>query len=520
MKVLLVTGQLATETVTTYANQSSIETEVVALKTAVAAFLTPQTIIEGLKDKKNLTSFNLILTPGLLRGDTATITTALRVPAYKGPKYAADLSVVLDMLCEVNLSTTTPADELLKQQLTAKALAEIEKVENQRTTLLQKPGNMLVGGVAVGRDFPLRVLAEIVDAALMDKETVQQTARRFALAGADFIDVGMAAGESQPQKAAQLIHWVREVTNLPLSIDSLDPEEIKAAVKAGVQLVLSADAGNIQAIAPCIKDIPVVVIPTNQNIGYMPKSASERVEFLEEIITKAQSLGVNNVLADLILDPQEILNSFLAFKEFAQRNPAVPLFVGISNVTELFDADSVGLNAVLTRISAEIGGGILLATEKSNKAKGTVAEEVVATKMMFLAKKRNSVPKDFGIDLLILKDKRAHEEPYNRNLEATTQSVIIAPEKVEPATLDPMGAFRIFIDHTDHLIVAIRYSVNNSPEPLNVIKGKTAQAVYTKILEMGLVSKLDHSAYLGNELTKAEIALKTDKNYLQDTALF
>ena len=49
---------------------------------------------------------------------------------------------------------------------------------------------------------------------------------------------------------------------------------------------------------------------------------------------------------------------------------------------------------------------MLLATEKSDKAKGTVAEEATAAKMMFLAKKRGSVPKDLGIDLLILKDKR------------------------------------------------------------------------------------------------------------------
>jgi dihydropteroate synthase-like protein len=519
MKVLLVTGQLAAEAVTTYAKQSHIETEVIALKPAVAAFLTSQLIIDGLKDK-NLSSFNIILTPGLLRGDTTAITQAVGVSAFKGPRYAADIPVVLDIICEVELSTSTPADELIQQKLAKRALAEIENVENQCETLLQRSGNMLVGGVAVGKDFPLRVLAEIVDAAFMDKETVQQTARHFALAGADFIDVGMVAGESQPEKAAQLIRWVREVTDLPISIDSLNAEEIKAAVEAGAQLVLSADAGNLQAIASYIKDVTVVVIPTNQSLGYIPKSASERVLFLEQIIAKAKSLGVNNILADLILDPQEILNSFLAYKEFAQRNPAVPLFVGVSNVTELFDADSVGLNAVLVRLSAEIGGGILLATEKSPKAKGTVAEEVVAAKMMFLAKKRGSVPKDLGIALLILKDKRAHEEPYNGNLETTTKSVIIAPEKVEPATLDYLGTFRIFIDHPDRMIVAIHYSMSNPNEPLHIIKGKTAQAVFAKILEMGIVSKLDHSAYLGNELTKAEIALRTDKNYMQDTPLF
>jgi dihydropteroate synthase len=37
---------------------------------------------------------------------------------------------------------------------------------------------------------------------------------------------------------------------------------------------------------------------------------------------------------------------------------------------------------------------------------------------------------------------------------------------------------------------------------------------------MGLVSRLDHAAYLGSELAKAEIALKTGKEYIQDRGLF
>ena len=78
------------------------------------------------------------------------------------------------------------------------------------------------------------------------------------------------------------------------------------------------------------------------------------------------------------------------------------------------DADSVGVNALLARLSQEVDASILLATEKSDKTKGTVAEEVAAAKMMFLAKKRGSVPKDLGIHLLILKDKRNREEPYDK----------------------------------------------------------------------------------------------------------
>ncbi len=518
MKVLLVTGQLAQEIVEDYAKQSEVETEVVALKIAVAAFLTPQTIIDGLKGKK-IVDFNIILTPGLLRGDTSSITQATGVPAFKGPRYAADLPTVLDMLCEVQLSTTTPADDLLREKLAQKALAEIQKTEAQRETLLKKPGNMLVGSVAVGKDFPMRVLAEIVDAALMDKETIQQTAKRFAEAGADFIDVGMVAGESQPKKAAEMVRWVKEVVTVPVSIDTLDPAEIRAAVEAGAEIVLSGDAGNIEAIAPYVKDVAVVVIPTNQRQGYIPKTAAERVKFLEETIAKAKKLGVKHCLADLIVEPQEILESFIAFKEFAAKNPDVPLFIGISNVTELFDADSVGLNAILARLSSEVGGSILLATEKSTKAKGTVAEEVAAAKMMFLAKKRGSVPKDLGIDLLVLKDKRSHEEPYDSQIEKTAKTEI-APDTLPLATLDSLGAFKIAVDRKQGLLVATHYLPSDLNKPVNIIKGKTAEVIYQKILEKGLVSRLDHAAYLGVELAKAEIALKTGKSYVQDLPLF
>jgi dihydropteroate synthase-like protein len=518
VKVLLVTGQLAEDAVRRYAQESCVETETLGLKIAVAAFLTPQTIAEALKERK-LTDFNAILVPGLVRGDTTAISKVTGVAAFKGPRYAADLPTVLDSLCEVQLSTAVPADDLLREKLQQQALGEIEKTEKNRKELLNKPGSMLIGDLAVGKDFPMRVLAEIVDAALMGKETIQWTAKRFVKEGADIIDVGMVAGESQPEKARLIVEWVKQVVDVPVSIDTLDPDEIKAAVQAGAELVLSGDAGNIEAIAPFVSKVAVVVIPTNQSQGFFPKKAQDRVKYLEKIIVKAKKLGVSRCLADLILEPTDILESFIAFKEFTQRNPDVPLFVGVSNVTELLDADSVGVNALLARLSQEVDASILLATEKSDKAKGTVAEEVAAAKMMFLAKKRGSVPKDLGIDLLILKDKRIREEPYDKKLEADAK-VVRASETLEPATLDSMGMFKISIDRVEGVLIAVHYDSAQMAKPSHVVKGKTVDSVYTKIMEMGLVSRLDHAAYLGSELAKAEIALRTGKEYIQDSLLF
>ncbi len=517
MKVLLVTSQLAKEAVERYAKESHVETDVLALNVAVAAFLTPKAIVEALKES-DLRGYALILTPGLVRGDTSAISKALGIQAFKGPRYAADLPLVLDSLGQVELSTTVPACDLLRDKLQQKALLEIEETERNRAELLKKPGSMLVGSLAVGRDFPMRVLSEIVDAPSMDDAAIQRLAKGFVKAGASIVDVGMVAGESCPSDAKRLVKLVKRAVDVPVSIDSVDPAEIHEAVRAGADLVLSGDAGNIEAIAPYVSDVAIVVIPTNQRQGIFPKKAEERVKFLEETIAHAKRLGVSKCLADLILDPTDVLESFIAFRQFAQRNPAVPLFVGASNVTELMDADSVGVNALLARLSSEVGASILLATEKSDKAKGSVGEEAAAARMMFLAKKRGSVPKDLGVDLLLFKDKRNREEPFDRALEH--KATVILAENQGPVELDKAGSFRIIIDRLGENIVAAHYTSQETDAPDKIIKGKMADAVYLEIAKLGLATQPSHLAYLGSELAKAEIALRTGKEYIQDTPMF
>ncbi len=517
MKVLLITGTLAEETVKRYAKESSINTKTVALKIPVAALLTPETIIKGLK-AVNVKDFDLILVPGLVQGDASETAEALGVKTVKGPRYAVDLPTVLDSLDELELSTVVPACDLLKEKLAQKAVQELEKVEQNKDALLKKPVNMLIKNLAVGKDFPMRVMAEINDAAVMENSEIQRLAKHFVQHGANIIDVGMVAGKSRPLDAKRAVEAVKTVVNVPVSIDSLDPDEIKEAVLAGADLILSADAGNLEKIAPFAANVPVIVIPTNQLEGYFPKKGQVRVQLLEKLIKTAKKLGFKKIIGDLILEPSNVLDSFLAFREFANRNPTVPLLVGIANVTELLDADSIGVNALLSRLSSEVDANILLVTERSSKTKGSIKEALTASKMMFLAKKRNSVPKDLGLDLLVFKDKKSVEEPYPKSLE-TKAKITIANEETEKTVLDPKGIFRIMIDREEATIVALHYE-SAADNPINIIKGKTAKSLYAKIAELGLISQLDHAAYLGRELEKAEICLRTGIAYLQEKSLF
>ena len=197
----------------------------------------------------------------------------------------------------------------------------------------------------------------------------------------------------------------------------------------------------------------------------------------------------------------------------------MPLLIGVANVVELFDADSVGLNALLARLASEVNVSILLVTEKSPKTRGSVAEASAAAKMMFLAKKRNSVPRDLGVDLLVLKEKTEIEAPFTSDLIGDCE-VLLAKNQSAPVLVDPCGVFRVIVDREAGEIVALHYKSSDAAKPVHAVRGENAEAVMGEVMRRGLVSRLDHAAYLGGELAKAEVALRTERSYVQDVELF
>jgi len=52
----------------------------------------------------------------------------------------------------------------------------------------------------------------------------------------------------------------------------------------------------------------------------------------------------------------------------------------------------------------------------------------------------------------------------------------------------------------------------------NIIEGKDAATTCATLVEMELVSQLDHAAYMGRELARVEACLLSDTQYIQDKA--
>jgi len=523
-RILIVTGLKAKRLVESQLEKvkERVEGEVLALPIPVAAMITPSYAARKLS-RSMVEGFDLVLLPGAVRGDLSPLREKLGVPVFKGPRHASDIAEILEHLEELELSPVRPACEVAAEILERKAL---EKVEDLRRKALKEAEEGL--GVLIRRGrakawwapgAPPILLAEIADASRLSDHELQAKARYYVESGADMVDVGMEAGGGKADEAERAVKAVLKAVRVPVSIDSADPEELKAGVKAGASLILSGDASNLKELSKFARKLPIVVTPATPD-GIIPESFPERVSRLEENLQLAERLGFKRLIADPILGlapPYSFLDSLLGYWEFSRRHPNIPTFFGAGNVTELSDVDSPGLNFALALLGWELGAAFIFTVEASRKTFGSVRELKRSLEIVVLAAEKGAPPKDLGLNLLLLKEKRLRDEPLT--CEELGVEVLEAEEEAGPLRLDPKGSFKIKLDREQGFLLAFHYKRGYS-KPSKAIRGRKPEHVYRKIVREGLVSRLDHAAYLGLELGKAYVALKTGRSYLQDEEIF
>lgn len=81
---------------------------------------------------------------------------------------------------------------------------------------------------------------------------------------------------------------------------------------------------------------------------------------------------------------------------------------------------------------------------------------------------------------------------------------------------DPAGYFVIYVDR-DRGVLSLEHYLNDGLLD-TVIEGTSAAEVYTPAIDRELISRLDHAAYLGRELARAEQSLKSGEPFVQDAA--
>ena len=94
---------------------------------------------------------------------------------------------------------------------------------------------------------------------------------------------------------------------------------------------------------------------------------------------------------------------------------------------------------------------------------------------------------------------------------------IVNAEPAKRLQLDREGYFIILLRKGNENPLYVEHYKNNG-RLLHIIEGKDAPTICSTILNMQLVSQMDHAAYLGRELAKAENALHSNTKYIQDQA--
>jgi dihydropteroate synthase len=166
--------------------------------------------------------------------------------------------------------------------------------------------------------------------------------------------------------------------------------------------------------------------------------------------------------------------------------------MGIGNVTELTDADTTGVNALLFGMIAELGITDVLAVQVSPHCRRTIREADRARRLMHAAKSKARLP--IGIDpgLMALRDRR----PFTSR----------ADEIAETAAQIRDANFRIEITEDGiHVYNRAGHAV--------------AQSAFDLFSGLGVERDGAHAFYLGVELARAEIAWQLGKRYTQDEPL-
>ncbi len=435
-KLLLLTGKLAMPSLQKVLDDMAplpFEYRIHELGLSVAALMTDKMIARRLKPE-HYQDCQKIMVPGRCRGDLDALSEQLGIPVVRGPEEVKDLPLYFGR---------------------AKKQADLSK-------------------------YDVAIFAEIVDAPERDIAGIVARANYYGEAGADVIDIGCLPQEAFPhmEEAVVALHDA----GFKVSVDSLELDDLRRAGKAGADYLLSLTEKTYH-LAEETDAVPILVPAEPGSLASLER-AMEAVDKINRPF-----------IADPILDPIHfgLTASIVRYYELRQRYPNVDMMMGVGNLTELTDADTSGVNAMLFGMISELGVNHVLATEVSPHARRAIKEADVARRMMFAAKQESSLPRDLTSDLLVAHERR----PFPDNED---EIKALASNIKDPNYRIKVAEQGIYMFNRDGLM--------QETDPFAFYPQLTLKEEDT-----------GHAFYLGAELARAQIAWQLGKRYTQDEEL-
>ncbi|MDP1658040.1 MAG: DUF6513 domain-containing protein [Methylotenera sp.] len=397
---------------------------------SVAALMTPELIARRLKETGDA---NKVIVPGLCQGDLTALEAQYGVPVERGPEDLKDLP-------------------------------------------------QYFGHAGVTPDlsqYKVQIFAEIVDAPYLSVEGIVQKAQVYQAQGANVIDLGCLPAVPFPHLADTV--KALKTLDFKVSVDSLNTDDLLIAGHAGADYLLSLTEKTLW-ITDEVSATPVLIPAKPHNLPSLYRA-------IEACLKRNKPF-----IADAILDPIHfgLTNSIVRYQKLRKKYPDIQIMMGIGNLTELTDADTTGINALLFGMISELNINAVLATSVSPHAVNAIAEADIARRIMHAAKQDDRLPRGYSNGLLGLHDRR----PFTYTAE----------EIKEIATMIKDPSFRIQVSEQG-LHIYNRDGLYEALDPF---------ALYP---HLKVEDDASHAFYLGVELARAQIAWQLKKRYVQDQEL-
>ena len=221
-------------------------------------------------------------------------------------------------------------------------------------------------------------------------EFIQNEAKAQENAGADYIDVnaGTFVGE-EIERLKWVIDAVQEVTELPLCIDSPDPEVIKAMVPLAKKTPLinsiTLEPGRLEGILPIVAENKTRVIGLCQSEDSMAETADDKVSMAEQLVQKVTGAGISieNLYIDplvypLSTNPLSAAATLDAIERIMKEFPGVHTTCGLTNVSYGLPARKlINRTFLVSAVTRGLDSAILDPTDKQLYATLKTANAVV-----------------------------------------------------------------------------------------------------------------------------------------------
>jgi dihydropteroate synthase-like protein len=327
--------------------------------------------------------------------------------------------------------------------------------------------------------YETEIFAEIVDAPRLDLDGIAARAREYARQGANVIDIGCLPETPFPP-LEDAVRMLKD-EGYRVSVDSMLTDELVRGGRAGADYLMSLNVDTLWVLDE-VSSTPILVAREQGDMASLDAA-------IETMTRRGRPF-----LADPILDPIPfgLAASIARYVALHERYPEVAIMMGIGNVTELTEADTSGINAVLLGMAAELRVAAVLTTSVSLHARRAVREADVARRVMHAAREAQVLPKGISGDLSALHAKRPF--PYGA----------AEIDEFAAAVRDPN--FRVQVA-ADGIHVYNRDGHHTAGDPFELYPSLKVE------------SDGGHAFYLGVQLARAEIAWQLGKRFDQDQPL-